>query len=41
MAYAKAIPGAHQVLIHGAGHLVPMEKPTELARTLADWVLAG
>lgn len=38
MAYAKAIPGARQVLIQGAGHLVPMEKPVELARTLADWV---
>jgi pimeloyl-ACP methyl ester carboxylesterase len=41
MAYAKAIPGAQQVLIQGAGHLVPMEKPTELARTLANWVLTG
>ena len=41
MAYAKAIPGAQQVLIQGAGHLVPMEKPTELARTLANCVLTG
>jgi len=41
MAYAKAIPGVQQVLIQGAGHLVPMEKPTELARTLANWVLTG
>jgi pimeloyl-ACP methyl ester carboxylesterase len=36
-----AIPGAQQVQIQGAGHLVPMEKPTELARTLANWVLTG
>ena len=41
MAYAKAIPGAQQVLIQGAGHLVPMEKPMELARALANWVLTG
>lgn len=39
MAYAADIPGARQVTIQGAGHLIPMEKPHELARTLADWVM--
>lgn len=41
MAYAKAIPGVREIFIRGAGHLVPMEKPVELARALADWVRSG
>jgi len=41
MAYANAIPGARQVLIQGAGHLVPMEKPTELAQALSEWIEAS
>lgn len=41
MAYADAVPGARQVRIEGAGHLVPLEKPAELAGALAGWVLAG
>jgi pimeloyl-ACP methyl ester carboxylesterase len=40
MAYADSIPGVRKVLIQGAGHLVPMEKPIELAHTLAEWVRA-
>lgn len=39
MAYADAIPGARRVHIEDSGHLVPMEKPDELARALSDWVL--
>lgn len=41
MAYADAVPRARQVRIEGAGHLVPLEKPAELAGALAGWVLAG
>ncbi|MFN0163889.1 MAG: alpha/beta fold hydrolase [Burkholderiales bacterium] len=38
LAYANAIPGCRHVTIEGAGHLVPMEKPAELARCLAQWM---
>ncbi len=37
-AYAAAIPNVYRVLIHGAGHLAPMEKPAELAAALVDWI---
>lgn len=38
-AYAAAIPGAHHHVVQGAGHLVPMEKPAELALLLAEWMV--
>ena len=41
LAYAKHIPGARRVTIEGAGHLVPMERPAELAQCLADWARAA
>jgi pimeloyl-ACP methyl ester carboxylesterase len=37
--YATAIPGAHYVQVQGAGHLVPMERPQQVAQALAAWVL--
>jgi len=39
--YADAIPGVRRVVIDGAGHLAPMEKPREVAAALAAWVLGG
>ena len=36
--YAAMIPGAHMHLVQGAGHLLPMECPAELADLLAAWV---
>jgi len=36
--YAQDIPGARYEMIQGAGHLVPMEKPIEVARALARWM---
>lgn len=36
---ASGIPGARFVSVEGAGHLVPMEKPREVAAWLAAWVL--
>jgi pimeloyl-ACP methyl ester carboxylesterase len=41
LAYAEHIPGARRVTIEGAGHLVPMERPAELAQCLADWARAA
>ncbi|MBL8382625.1 MAG: alpha/beta fold hydrolase [Burkholderiales bacterium] len=41
LAYARAIPGARLEMIEGAGHLVPMEKPAELARCLGAWMAAA
>ena len=38
-AYAAAIPGAQHHVVQGAGHLVPMEKPAELALLLAEWMV--
>jgi len=38
LAYGTAIPGCRQVTIEGAGHLVPMEQPVELARCLVQWI---
>lgn len=38
LAYAQQIPGVRQVTIEGAGHLVPMEKPAELAHHLLGWM---
>jgi len=37
--YAAAIPGAQQHVVEGAGHLLPMEQPAELAALLADWMV--
>ncbi|HSW17398.1 MAG TPA: alpha/beta fold hydrolase [Ramlibacter sp.] len=37
-AYARNIPGARVELVQGAGHLLPMEQPAELARLLAQWM---
>ncbi len=36
---ASGITGARFVSVEGAGHLVPMEKPREVAAWLAAWVL--
>jgi pimeloyl-ACP methyl ester carboxylesterase len=41
LAYAEHVPGARRVTIEGAGHLVPMERPAELAQCLADWARAA
>lgn len=38
LSYAQRVPGARQVTIEGAGHLVPMEQPAALARCLVDWI---
>lgn len=38
LSYAQQVPGARQVTIEGAGHLVPMEQPAALARCLVDWI---
>lgn len=35
--YAKALPAARLVVIEGAGHLVDMERPAELARAIIDF----
>lgn len=37
-AYARQIPGAHVEVVEGAGHLLPMERPAELAQLLAQWL---
>ena len=34
---AAAIPGARLVLIAGAGHLTPMERPKAVAEALAEF----
>ena len=39
--YAAAIPGVQICLIEDAGHLVPTEKPAEVAGVLANWVQTG
>lgn len=35
---AAQVPGARHVSVAGAGHLLPMEQPAELARVLVDWM---
>jgi pimeloyl-ACP methyl ester carboxylesterase len=35
--YAKALPAARLVVIEGAGHLVDMERPAEVARAIIDF----
>ncbi len=37
--YAAKIPGAQTHLVQGAGHLLPMERPAELADLLAGWIV--
>lgn len=39
--YSAAIPGVQHHVVNDAGHLLPMEKPSELAGILAEWILAG
>ena len=39
--WASTLPDAQFRLIEGAGHLAPMEKPEQVAQTLADWVGAA
>lgn len=39
--YAAAIPHVEQHVVPGAGHLLPMERPAELAKLLADWITAS
>jgi pimeloyl-ACP methyl ester carboxylesterase len=35
---AEAIPGAHFVVVPGAGHMLPAEQPAALAKELAAWM---
>lgn len=35
---AKAIPGADLLVLSGAGHLAPMERPYAVTRTLRGWL---
>jgi pimeloyl-ACP methyl ester carboxylesterase len=35
--YVKALPQARLAVIEGAGHLVDMERPADLARTIIDF----
>lgn len=37
-AFAALIPGAHFVVIEGAGHMLPAEKPSELNLAIAEWL---
>lgn len=39
--YAAAIPGVQLRQVQGAGHLLPMERPAELAGLLANWIRAS
>jgi pimeloyl-ACP methyl ester carboxylesterase len=39
--YAKALPRARREIVAGAGHLVDLEKPDELARLVIDFVSQG
>ena len=36
--YAQRVPCAQIETVEGAGHLLPMERPAELARLLAAWI---
>ena len=38
MQYAAAIPGVELHQVQGAGHLLPMERPAELADLLVNWI---
>ena len=38
---AEATPGARFVLIPEAGHMMPLEKPGELAAALRDWLVTS
>jgi pimeloyl-ACP methyl ester carboxylesterase len=37
-AFAALIPCAHFVVIEGAGHMLPAEKPAELNAAIAEWL---
>jgi len=37
---AERIPGARFVLVEGAGHMVMLEKPDEVARAVREWLKA-
>lgn len=37
---AERIPGAHFVLVEGAGHMVMLEKPEDVAGVVRDWLKA-
>jgi pimeloyl-ACP methyl ester carboxylesterase len=39
--YAKALPRARLEIVAGAGHLVDLEKPDDLARLVIDFVSQG
>lgn len=39
--YAAMIPNVQRHLVQGAGHLLPMERPAELAALLAGWILSA
>lgn len=36
-AMAEAVPGARLVVVEGAAHLAPVERPEEVARALVEW----
>jgi pimeloyl-ACP methyl ester carboxylesterase len=35
---ASGIPGARLVLVHGAAHMIPMEKPDEFNRVVLEFL---
>ncbi len=35
---ATRVPGARLVMIEGAGHMVTLERPTEVARAIMEWL---
>ena len=39
--YAAVIPNAQMHQVQGAGHLLPMERPAELANLLGHWILSS
>ena len=39
--YAKALASAKLAIVEGAGHLVDLEKPAELARLVVDFATAN
>ena len=37
-AYVAGIPGARLAVVEGAGHMLPMERPTELTALVRDFL---